>query len=47
MGASRVEADKLDLARELLDLAQQKKVRFLLPVDLLGQKRSSRARTRT
>jgi phosphoglycerate kinase len=36
MGSSRVERDKLDLARELLDLAKQKKIRFLLPIDLLG-----------
>jgi phosphoglycerate kinase len=36
MGSSRVERDKLDLARELLDLAEQKKVRFLPPIDLLG-----------
>jgi phosphoglycerate kinase len=35
IGASRVEADKLDLARELLDLAKEKGVRFLLPVDAL------------
>jgi phosphoglycerate kinase len=33
IGASRVEADKLDLAREILELAKQKGVRFLLPVD--------------
>jgi len=33
IGASRVEADKLDLARELVDLAKKKGVRFLLPVD--------------
>ncbi|HSV62214.1 MAG TPA: phosphoglycerate kinase [Chthoniobacterales bacterium] len=33
IGASRVEADKLDLAREILDLAMEKGVRFLLPVD--------------
>jgi phosphoglycerate kinase len=33
IGSSRVEADKLDLAREILDLAKEKKVRFLLPVD--------------
>jgi phosphoglycerate kinase len=33
IGASRVEADKLDLARELIDLAKKKGVRFLLPVD--------------
>jgi phosphoglycerate kinase len=35
VGASRVEADKLDLARELLDLAQQKGVKLLLPIDAL------------
>ena len=35
VGASRVEADKLDLARELLDLAGQKNVNFVLPVDAL------------
>ncbi|HEX4640768.1 MAG TPA: phosphoglycerate kinase [Chthoniobacterales bacterium] len=33
IGASRVEADKLDLAREIMDLARKKGVRFLLPVD--------------
>jgi phosphoglycerate kinase len=33
IGASRVEADKLDLAREILELAKEKGVRFLLPVD--------------
>lgn len=32
-GKSRVEADKLDLARELLDLAKTKTVKFLLPLD--------------
>jgi phosphoglycerate kinase len=36
MGSSRVERDKLDLARELVELAKQKHVRFLLPVDVLG-----------
>jgi phosphoglycerate kinase len=35
IGSSRVEADKLDLARELLDLGKKKGVRFLLPVDAL------------
>ena len=33
IGASRVEADKLDLAREIVELAKEKGVRFLLPVD--------------
>src|SRR6187551_2228422 len=33
IGASRVEADKLDLAREIVALAKEKGVRFLLPVD--------------
>src|SRR2546423_8824348 len=36
VGNSRGEDDKLDLARELLDLAQKKGVRLLLPIDLLG-----------
>jgi phosphoglycerate kinase len=35
IGSSRAEADKLDLARELIDLAKKKGVRFLLPVDAL------------
>jgi phosphoglycerate kinase len=35
IGSSRVEVDKLDLAREILDLAKKKGVRFLLPVDEL------------
>ena len=35
IGASRVEADKLDLAREIMDLAKTKGIRFLLPVDAL------------
>ena len=35
IGASRFEADKLNLARELLELAKAKGVRFLLPVDAL------------
>lgn len=34
-GKSRVEADKLDLATEILALAKQKGIRFLLPVDNL------------
>jgi 3-phosphoglycerate kinase len=32
-GASRVEEDKVDLARELLDRAKAKGIKFLLPVD--------------
>jgi len=35
VGASRVEPDKVDLARELLDLAKQRGVKFLLPIDVL------------
>jgi 3-phosphoglycerate kinase len=35
VGSSRVEADKLDLARELLDLTKTKGVKFLLPIDVL------------
>ena len=34
-GKSRVEADKVDLAKEILALAEAKGVRFLLPVDNL------------
>jgi phosphoglycerate kinase len=34
-GRSRVEADKLDLAQEILELAGRRGVRFLLPVDNL------------
>jgi 3-phosphoglycerate kinase len=35
VGASKVEADKLDLARDLLQHAKAKGVKFLLPVDAL------------
>jgi phosphoglycerate kinase len=35
IGKSRVESDKLDLARELVDLAKKRGVRFLLPVDVV------------
>ena len=35
IGSSRVEEDKLELAREILALAKTKGVRFLLPVDAL------------
>src|SRR6201997_1188251 len=37
-GASRVEADKVDLAEELLALAKQKGIKFLVPVDSLETK---------
>ena len=33
VGASRVESDKVDLARELLDLAKTRGVKFLVPID--------------
>lgn len=35
IGASRVEADKTDLAKELLDLAKERAVKFLLPIDVV------------
>jgi phosphoglycerate kinase len=35
IGASKVESDKLDLARELVDLAKQRSVRLLLPIDVV------------
>ena len=35
VGASRVESDKVDLAREILDLAKKRGVKFLLPIDAL------------
>jgi len=35
VGASRIEADKVDLANELLDLAKQRSVKFLLPIDVV------------
>src|SRR5215471_47299 len=33
VGASRVESDKVDLARELLETAKKRGVKFLLPID--------------
>jgi len=33
VGASRVESDKLDLARQLLDTAKKRGVKFLVPID--------------
>jgi len=35
IGASRVEADKTDLAKELLELAEKRGVKFLLPIDII------------
>src|SRR6266702_3629302 len=35
VGNSRVETDKLDLAREILNFAKQKGVKFLLPIDVI------------
>src|SRR6184192_1425793 len=35
VGASRIESDKVDLARELLDLAKQREVKFLVPIDVV------------
>ncbi len=35
IGASKVESDKLDLARELVDLAKQRSVKLLLPIDVV------------
>src|SRR5438094_582684 len=35
VGASRVESDKVDLARELLDLAKERGVKFLLSIDVV------------
>jgi len=33
VGASKIESDKLDLARELLEMAKKRGVKFLLPID--------------
>jgi 3-phosphoglycerate kinase len=35
VGASRVESDKVELARELLALAKERGVKFLLPIDVV------------
>ncbi len=35
IGASRVEADKTDLANEVVDLAKKRGVKFLLPIDVV------------
>src|SRR5882762_6243187 len=47
VGKSLVEDDKLALAKELLEEAKQKKVRFLLPVDhVVAEKIDAQAKTR-
>jgi 3-phosphoglycerate kinase len=38
IGASRVEADKVDLANELVALAKERGVKFVLPVDVIETK---------
>src|SRR5438105_6787688 len=38
VGASRVESDKVDLARQLLELAKKRRVKFLLPIDAVEAK---------
>ena len=35
VGASRVESDKVDLARELLNLAKERGIKFLPPIDVV------------
>jgi phosphoglycerate kinase len=35
VGASRVESDKINVAREILDLAKKRDVKFLLPIDVV------------
>src|SRR6266540_5031680 len=35
VGASRVESDKVDLARQLLELAKERGAKFLLPIDVV------------
>src|SRR5437867_8500375 len=35
VGASRIEADKVDLAKELLDRSEERGVKFLLPIDVV------------
>ncbi|HXH48183.1 MAG TPA: phosphoglycerate kinase [Terriglobia bacterium] len=48
VGLSRVEADKLDLAKELLEQAKQKKVNFRLPQDhVVAEKLDASARAET
>src|SRR5947207_12986763 len=40
VGASRVESDKVDLAREILDLAKKRGVKLLLPIDAVEAEES-------
>jgi phosphoglycerate kinase len=48
VGLSRVEADKLDLTKELLDQARQKNVNFRLPLDhVVAEKLDASARAET
>lgn len=48
VGLSRVEADKLDLAKELLEQARQKKVNFRLPQDhIVAEKLDASAKAET
>lgn len=48
IGKSLVEADKVDLAKQLLEQAQQRKVRILLPVDhVVAEKPDANAHPRT
>ena len=47
IGASRVEADKTNLATELVDLAKQRGVKLLLPIDVIeAQEIKARAKTK-
>jgi phosphoglycerate kinase len=46
IGASRVEADKTDLATELVDLAKERGVKLLLPIDMI-EAQEIRAGTQT
>jgi len=48
IGKSLLEADKVDLAKKILDEAKEKKVRFLLPVDtVVGDKFDNNAAIKT
>ena len=48
IGKSLVEADKVDLAKQLLEQAHQRKVRFLLPVDhVVAEKPDANAHPKT